>query len=635
VIPVVNANLFLKKLRDSQLVPAAQLERVESRLHAAAGVADVAADFIEQGLLTPYQVERLESGSDAELVVGPYRILQELGRGGFGCVYKAVHVLMDRVVALKVIDTDRVEDDRARDMFLREVRAATRLHHPNIALAYDAGESHGRLFMALEYIEGPTLDQYVRTQGPLPLNLAWLMLQQTALALRCAHAQGMVHRDIKPANLLIPQAVLEGRSNSDNQALVKVVDFGLARLQVQGASKTLFADKGKVFAGTPDFVSPEQARCLHDVDIRSDLYSLGCTFYFALAARKPFQGNSVLEIVLQHLEKEAEPLEYHRPDTPANLVAIIRRLMEKHPEKRFQSASELLGEMGYLSVGGSQPIIVLPSWPNINLPPTSTPNLALPPVLSAPSSPRKHGLSWPELAREDNLSATVQLPAADSSPLERHPARASTTPEVGQATVVTMETSEAAPSLPPAPVREPAAELPGKCLDQAWRQWHPIVASLAAGDDPRISPADYKSIHRLLLRELRAHALAQESRRDVCCRLESLVEPWVTVQTLHSTDIATLREITGRAGTLARELGLGTPAVRVPWSVIILLIVLLVLPVSAISSLQLSAGHVSWHLPSAPSAWHFLQANPILSLTLLLPGTVLGGLYGLARLLRG
>jgi serine/threonine-protein kinase len=657
-------------LRQSQLLPPEQVQRIEARIEASGLDTAVVADLVKEGMLTSYQIRLLESGRGKDLMLGQYRILEELGRGGFGCVYKAAHVLMDRVVALKVVAPERVEVDRTRTMFLREVRAATRLHHPNIALAYDAGEADGRLFMALEYIEGPTLDQLVRHNGPLPLNLAWSMLQQAAHALRYAHEQGMVHRDIKPANLLIPRPATAGagRSPLEVPTLLKVVDFGLARLQQsklqsKQASGTLFASKDNVFAGTPDYMSPEQARDLHDVDIRSDLYSLGCTFYFALTGRKPFAGSSALEIVFQHWEKAPDPVQRWRPDVPAPLSSLISRLMEKQPGRRFQTPEELLMEMGYMSIGGiagiagSHPAIALPSWPSVSvsLPAVagSSPHIALPPLApeARTTSPRatiarEQGADLPE----ENLAATIEIPAPDElrgaqqaelllapdgaempSP-QPTPAPAEPAVEAPGATLVAVDT-QGEPAVPVCPTWAPHNVSPDREIRLLWEQWHRVVSCFASGAPPEVSPTDYKTLHDRLLQGLRSCATGDESRQYQYRRLEVLVQPWVSLPVLGATEPGILRDLAARAEGLARDLGIRPKKMTVPFWLVAAALILLLVGVSGISSVQVSGGRL-WHPPSLQTAWHFLQANPILSLTLLLPGGVLGALWGVSRVIR-
>ncbi len=559
-------------------------------------------------------------------VLGPYQVLQEVGRGGFGRVYRAKHVVMDRIVALKVIAPERVEDQRARAMFLREVRAATRLHHANIALAYDAGEGDGQLFLAMEYVDGPNLEQLVRARGPLPLSLAGPMLRQAAQALRYAHDQGMVHRDIKPANLLIPHTALAASSHLslDGPPLVKVVDFGLARLQTRGTAGTLFAGREKVFAGTPDFISPEQARNAHNVDARSDLYSLGCTFYFALTGRRPFDGANPLEIVLKHFEQAPEPLDRLRPDLPSEIIAVINRLMEKQPEQRFPSARELLAEMGYSSGGGSVPVIALPPAPLPETSPTvaSAPDIALPPTAR---TDRDAAEQWPG---HDDAAVTLQLPAIDAAQSPDSPAAPAR--PAPPASVQPLAAVAPGPELPASACGAAAATE----LRQAWSEWYAVIVALRHGVQHGVSPTEYRARHGRLLRALRAAAGADGARHAGYARLESLVEPWLGLPTLTSTDSETLDDLAGRAAGLAAGLGLADGARAVSSWAVLLTVVLLALPLSGMASLQLHAGQMRWHLPSPHAAWQFVQANPVLSLALLLPATVFAGLYGLGRLLR-
>src|ERR1700722_7596382 len=232
---------FLGHLSQSGLLSQTQLDEVDRRCGTGAPLHEVTEDLLAQGWLTPFQCKRLSLGQAKGLVLGQYRIVDELGRGGFGCVYKAIHGLMNRVVALKVISPALVEDSQARGWFRREVLAATQLCHPHIVMAYDANDVDEDLFLAMEYVDGLNLDQLVRQQGPLPIGLVCNMLQQAGRALQYAHEQGMVPRDIKPANLLIPNnaptpsdpdiAFLRGVPSAPSAPLVKVVDFGLARLR--------------------------------------------------------------------------------------------------------------------------------------------------------------------------------------------------------------------------------------------------------------------------------------------------------------------------------------------------------------------------------------------------------------------
>jgi serine/threonine-protein kinase len=236
-------------------------------------------------------------------------------------------------------------------LFLREAQAAAKLVHPNVVAAFDAGEAGGHFFLVLEYVDGPNLDQLVRQQGPLPVNVACDFIKQTANGLQAAHTLGMVHRDIKPANLLVQRSDRGYPDSSGSQehwpGLIKVSDFGLARLHSPetGATKvdlgsTICTTRNTVM-GTPDFLSPEQARDLHDTDIRSDLYSLGCTFYFLLTGQVPFPGGTALEKLIRHNTEQPAPLEDFRSDLPAKVIDIVQRLLSKKPEERYQTPREL------------------------------------------------------------------------------------------------------------------------------------------------------------------------------------------------------------------------------------------------------------------------------------------------------
>jgi eukaryotic-like serine/threonine-protein kinase len=333
---------FLANLRQSGLVESSQLDEVMLLLSDTNRGRVIAREMVGRGLLTKFQAEMLLAGRTGGFQLGQYRILDQLGQGGMGRVFKAIHQTMHRVVALKVVTSQLVKTEQGRHLFMREVRAAARLMHPNIVTAYDANQIGDRHFMVMEFVDGPNLEQLVREKGPLPIGQACDFIRQAALGLQFALENHMVHRDIKPANLLVQRA---GGSARESQCVVKILDFGLARLQQhtneeEPGSNTLLTKENAVM-GTPDFLSPEQARDLHKVDIRSDLYSLGCTFYFLVTAQVPFPGGSVLEKLVRHGTEEARPVERLRPETPAAVAAIIRRLMAKQAVERFQTPAEL------------------------------------------------------------------------------------------------------------------------------------------------------------------------------------------------------------------------------------------------------------------------------------------------------
>ena len=269
----MDSKTFLANLRQSGLIPKEELDRFLLKLLLTERARTVARSLVRMGVLTRFQAELLLVGRSSGFVLGQYRILDELGQGGMGRVFKAEHITMGRTVALKVLAPRHTKTAKARQLFLREVRAAGKLMHPNIVTAHDANETDGRHYLVMEYIDGPNLDQLVRDRGPLPVGLACDIVRQVASALQCAYEAGMVHRDIKPSNVLLQRT---GTALSSGY-VVKIVDFGLACLAESGQGTE---NAKNVVLGTPDYLSPEQARNQHPVDIRSDLYSLGCTLYF-------------------------------------------------------------------------------------------------------------------------------------------------------------------------------------------------------------------------------------------------------------------------------------------------------------------------------------------------------------------
>jgi serine/threonine protein kinase len=272
----------------------------------------------------------VDPGIPPELADHPrYRVLELLGSGGMGRVYKAEHRIMERFVALKVINRNLVENPAAIERFRREVRTAARLIHPNIVTAFDAEQVGDCHFLVMEYVEGQSLDRVVQTRGRLPLSEACDYVRQAALGLQYAHERGMVHRDIKPQNLM---RTPEGQ--------VKILDFGLARFLSEGKPATALTQFG-VIMGTPDYIAPEQAHDPRAADIRADIYSLGCTFYYLLAGQVPFPDGSMLQKLMAQVDKTPTPLTQMRSDMLPELVRIVDRMVAKDPSRRYQTPAEV------------------------------------------------------------------------------------------------------------------------------------------------------------------------------------------------------------------------------------------------------------------------------------------------------
>ncbi|HEY7330725.1 MAG TPA: serine/threonine-protein kinase [Gemmataceae bacterium] len=277
-------------------------------------------------------------------MLGHYRILERLGAGGMGQVYKAVHPVMERTVALKIISPKLMQESSARARFQREVRHAARLIHPNIVVAHDAAEVDGLWFLVMEYIEGRDIAQLLSRYGRPSVAMACEIIRQAALGLQYAHEHGMVHRDIKPANLMVTSARPRSGDSSvqgwPEAPLVKILDFGLARLSVSenagaGTGETLTREG--CIVGTPEYMAPEQARDSRVVDIRSDIYSLGCTLYMMLAGRPPFKAASSFEMAVMHLNQLPDPVARYNPNLPPEMSAVVHRMLAKKPDDRFQT----------------------------------------------------------------------------------------------------------------------------------------------------------------------------------------------------------------------------------------------------------------------------------------------------------
>ena len=275
--------------------------------------------------------------------------LWELGRGAMGVTYKAFDANLRSDVALKVINTQYLNSEIARQRFLREARAAASLRHPNVATVFHLGNSEGRFFYAMEYVEGETAERRVQREGPLSADLVLRIVRQVARALIAADRQKLVHRDIKPSNIML---VVDA---DEDHLLVKVIDFGLAKSLGAMLEQSVTLSMGG-FVGTPHFASPEQLE-EKEIDIRSDIYSLGATLWFMLTGRPPFQG-SIASVINQHLSQPL-PIEILSKLHP-RLADLAGKMMAKLPEDRFQSPSDLKRELDtiLIELKGQSPTLV-------------------------------------------------------------------------------------------------------------------------------------------------------------------------------------------------------------------------------------------------------------------------------------
>ena len=296
--------------------------------------------LIERQKLTPFQAQALITGRPTHLVLGNNVLLEKIGEGGMGEVFKAMHRRMRRLVCIKILRPTLVNSQYAVRRFQREVRAAAQLSHPNIVTAFDADEEKGTHFLVMEYVEGQDLGSLVARQGALPVSDVVRYIAQAAVGLEYAHAKGIVHRDIKPSNLLL-----------DERGTVKILDMGLARIDEPEGPKTEGQQefdtndsltRENQIVGTVEYMSPEQADDTNRVDRRSDIYSLGCTMYRLLIGTPPYQAETPIKVLMAHRLKAIPSLRAARPEVPEELEAIYQKMMAKSQSERYQSMAEVL-----------------------------------------------------------------------------------------------------------------------------------------------------------------------------------------------------------------------------------------------------------------------------------------------------
>jgi len=330
---------FAQCLADSGLMSLAELKAYHEGLPSDSrprSADDLAQALVRDHKLTRFQAEQLCQGRHKGLVLGNYALLEKLGQGGMGAVFKAQHRRMERIVAIKVLPSEATKSSEGLRRFHREVRAAAKLIHPHIVTAFDADEADDMHFLVMEYVEGRDLGSVLKENAPLAVDVVVGYILQAARGLAFAHSKGIYHRDIKPANLLL-----------DHTGTVKILDMGLARFEA--SEHTMTGTEGLTQAGqvmgTVDYMSPEQSADTHSADHRSDIYSLGCTMYRLMINEPVYTGSTTIRKIMAHRQNPVPSLRKARPEVSPEIDAVFQKMVAKKPADRQQSMTEVINDL--------------------------------------------------------------------------------------------------------------------------------------------------------------------------------------------------------------------------------------------------------------------------------------------------
>lgn len=376
-----SAKNLLKLLEKSGIADQDELKESLGSLSAkvdgsAVGTQELTDHLIESGIITQWHADKLLAGKYKGFFLDKYKLLGHLGTGGMSSVYLAESKNTRKKRAIKVLPKKKVSDKSYLDRFYREGKAAASLNHPNIVRVYDINNSGDTHYMVMEYVQGKDLYETVRDDGAMPIDEVVDSIYQSAEGLLHAHEKGMVHRDIKPANLL--------RTESNS---IKILDLGLALFNTEGEESLTVLYNEKVM-GTADYLSPEQAVNSHEVDHRADIYSLGCTLYFLVTGRPPFDKGTLAQRIAMHQSKEPDSILDSREDCPQSLVDICTKMMRKNPDDRFADCNEVMKTLAeFRNSPETFKLDLSPPTPVVAKEPAPAKEVDTKPVAAKPSGP--------------------------------------------------------------------------------------------------------------------------------------------------------------------------------------------------------------------------------------------------------
>jgi serine/threonine protein kinase len=505
-------NEFVSVAKESRLVNPDLLDSMLGEVEAMGRSEDthaLASRLVGRGALTNWQSEKLLNGVSSGFFLGKYKLQRLIASGSMSSVYEAEHILLRKRFALKVLPKALVGEASFLERFYREARAVVRLDHTNIIRGFDVGQEGDYHFFVMEFLEGSSFQDLVEKSGPVSPSAAAGMIRQAAIGLDHAHQAGMIHRDIKPANLLL-----------SHDGVVKVLDLGLVRSLPQEtdgeAGLTRIHDERML--GTVDYLSPEQAIDSHNVDIRSDIYSLGCTFYFLLSGDPPFAKGTLTERLLAHQTRSAIPITVIRPDVPASLGRILSKMLEKRPDARFQAPAEVA--------------LALEEWLKSQAEPK-------------PNDSSEVSLAMPWFAsNQRDLSLVMEAPATAPARIAASESKATAPGRPRSSSVV----RKALPGPRPpssllkgrksnlASTNGPTLVL-GRALWEPWSHWASAVEALASNSALRFTPSQqsYQNVFDDLMRACREVGQdADEPTQKIIREINDITAPWMNLQTLRS-----------------------------------------------------------------------------------------------------